>query len=636
MTLKPFRWLWLALAAAVALGVVRLRFNADPLDLFPEKVPAVAGLKLYQQHFANARELIITIQAPEAAEAEAAARAIAARLAARTNLVLTVDWQPPWLEHPDQTTELIAYLWLNQPPELVRQLAARLAPTNLDNALDGTRERLATTMSPQDIAQLSYDPLGFTQLPQNPMARDWAGGNQIFASADGKFRILFVQARGKLPGYKECSEWLEAVKQTVAGVAPAGCKIGYTGRPAFVAEISAGMKHDVVSSVIGTSVIIAILFWLAHRRVKPMLWLLALLGLILAATLALGGLIFGEISVISMGFAAILLGLAVDYAVVHYQEALAQPHLSIPQIRRVIAPSIFWAAVTTISAFLALNLGGLPGLSQLGSLVAIGVALAAFVMIFAYLPPLFPDRMKPMPDAPAPSPAPPAGDVPGGRWIFWLTGAVLVLSAATLACAGLPRLDATTQAFEPRGSPAYAAMEDVKNQIGGKREPVWMLFAGADETDVGRKLDAVEPLLAQAVSNGVLAGYNSPAILWPRPNYQAANRVLIRRLVDERPKFQSAILSNGFSAEALGTMQSVLNAWQQAFTESGVFWPSNSLSDWIFEKVAARGSNELFAAAFLYPSGSVAQLATLESHLPREGVWLSSWAMLGQTVTRRN
>ena len=71
-----------------------------------------------------------------------------------------------------------------------------------------------------------------------------------------------------------------------------------------------------------------------------MLWLLALLLLILAATLALGGLVLGTISVVSLGFAAVLLGLAVDYAVVHYQEALAHPQLTVPEIRRAIAPSI--------------------------------------------------------------------------------------------------------------------------------------------------------------------------------------------------------------------------------------------------------------------------------------------------------
>ena len=91
----------------------------------------------------------------------------------------------------------------------------------------------------------------------------------------------------------------------------------------------------------------------------------------------------GSISVISLGFAAVLLGLAVDYAVVHYQEALAHPQMSVPEIRRAIAPSILWAAITTISAFLVLNLAGLPGLAQLGPLVAIGIALAALVMVLS-------------------------------------------------------------------------------------------------------------------------------------------------------------------------------------------------------------------------------------------------------------
>ena len=143
-------------------------------------------------------------------------------------------------------------------------------------------------------------------------------------------------------------------------------------------------------SVVGTSSIIALLFWLTHRRWMPMFWLLTLLSADAGATLAIGGLVLGTISVVSMGFAAVLLGLAVDYAVVHYQEALAHPELSVPEIRRAIAPSILWAAITTMSAFLVLNFGGLPGLGQLGTLVAIGVGLAALVMVMIYLPPLFP------------------------------------------------------------------------------------------------------------------------------------------------------------------------------------------------------------------------------------------------------
>src|SRR5581483_1581094 len=360
----PGRWWWLLLVVPVLLGVTRLRFDVEVFDLLPSDLPAVAGLKLYQEHFANARELIIALEGGTAEQTETAARVLSETLRQSSNLVETVTWEPPWLEHPEQSAELIAYLWLNQPPEQFAELRNRLAPNKLVSALTSTRDELAMSMSPQEIGRLSYDPFGLTRLPEKTAsaAPAFGQGQELFSSSDGTFRVLFVQARGELRTYRDCANWLAQIK-ALTGAAlkklpDAGAlKSAYTGRPAFVAEIATGMERDMTKSMGGTAVIIAVLFWLAHRRIKPMLWLLVLLALILGSTLALGGLIFGAINVVSMGFAGILLGLAVDYAVVHYQEALAQPHLSIPQIRHAIAPSIFWAAVTTISAFLVLNFG---------------------------------------------------------------------------------------------------------------------------------------------------------------------------------------------------------------------------------------------------------------------------------------
>lgn len=630
--MKPrwFRWWWLWLLVPLLIGAARLRFDVEVLDLLPGNIHEVAGLKIYQQHFSSARELIITLQASDADAAESAARAIARQLSTQSNLVSEVDWEPPWLEHPEQTAELIAYLWLNQPPNVFQQWASQLSASNLPSVLSATRQRLATTLSPTDLAQLSYDPLGFTQLPTTAAMPNMAKGGEMFASADGSFRIIFVKATSDLPGYRECAAWLEAVKNSIHAE---GCKISYTGRPAFVAEISASMKHDIILSVTGTSLIIAILFWLAHRRVKPMLWLLTLLALILAATLALGGLIFGTVSVISMGFAAILLGLAVDYAVVHYQEALAQPDLSVPEIRRAIAPSIFWAAVTTISAFLVLNFGGLPGLAQLGSLVAIGVALAALVMIFAFLPPLFPGRMQPRGIGPRSEPEskPEPLSPLRAKLVFGGTG-LFVLLCATVLLKGLPGMDGSTHALEPRNSPAYSALDAIKEHLGQNHEPLWLVAEGRNESEVGQKLDAIEPILQGAVSNGLLTGYTSPAFLWPRPEFQSANRATAQTILSEREILRRAVLSNGFSEVALGLTDEVLRTWQRAAAQPGVFWPSNHLCEWIFSKVAARDTNRIFAAAFLYPARSAASVAALESQLPQDGVWLSSWETLGVSV----
>ena len=71
-----FRWWWLLLVPIIA-GLSRLHFDVEMLDLLPTEVPAVQGLKIYQQHFTDARELVVTVRAPDRETAESAARSIA-------------------------------------------------------------------------------------------------------------------------------------------------------------------------------------------------------------------------------------------------------------------------------------------------------------------------------------------------------------------------------------------------------------------------------------------------------------------------------------------------------------------------------------------------------------------------------
>ena len=107
--MKPSRhWLWLLALIPIGFGFARLRFDVEVLNLLPDELPVVQGLKLYQQSFSNARELILTIRGAEPDKAEAAARAVAQILRAETNLVSSVLWQPGWMERPDEAAELIA------------------------------------------------------------------------------------------------------------------------------------------------------------------------------------------------------------------------------------------------------------------------------------------------------------------------------------------------------------------------------------------------------------------------------------------------------------------------------------------------------------------------------------------------
>ncbi|MBU6399436.1 MAG: hypothetical protein KGS61_03880, partial [Verrucomicrobia bacterium] len=241
---RPVRWWgWLALLGLMALGLARLRFDAEVLDLLPGDLPVVHGLKLYQQHFSDTRQLIVTVHAGNADAAQAVAQRLAQRLGQATNLVEQVWWQPPWLEHPEQTAEVIADLWFNQPPAVFAELGRRLAPANLPRVLAATRDELATTLSPADLARLSYDPFGLTRLP-DPVASaapSFTRGEGMFASPDGRFRLLFVRARSDLAGYRACTRWLEQVRAVADACVPPAERtarkivFGYTGRPAYVA-----------------------------------------------------------------------------------------------------------------------------------------------------------------------------------------------------------------------------------------------------------------------------------------------------------------------------------------------------------------------------------------------------------------
>jgi len=689
------------LLVAVGCGLWRLRFDVDILDLLPPDEPTVQGLKLYQQHFADARELIITLHAPDAEQAERLAGELAEHLQQHTNLVAEVAWQAPWNEHPEQLGELLGWLWFNQPPEDFTALTNRLAPDRLKPELEQTKEALATSMSPMDLARREYDPFDLLTMPALTNLAGFSSGQsqQMFASPDGKFRLLYVESAVDLGSYRSCESWLKAIHAIVDGLKarqrlgvrqptaafvtatnqkapedwrspkPGGSSndswqnvvIGYTGQPVFVKEIATSMQRDMSHSVGATSVIIALLFWLMHRRWRPMLWLLALLMLILGATLALGALVLGSISVVSMGFAAVLLGLAVDYAVVHYQEALAHPQMTVPEIRRAIAPSILWAAITTMSAFLVLNLGGLPGLGQLGTLVAIGIALSALVMVMIYLPPLFPERRKPRPNQPPfrwwnyfVAPQQPCGcdasshgverDIPVARTgrrrsvatALLLTGLILI-GAGAVVCFRQPGLDRTGNALQPQHGEAQTTLDEITREVGLPPQPLWVIVHGQDETEIYQRLTNADALLAGAASNHVIGQYLLPTALWPRTEFQDANRTTATVLGKKGPLLENAALAEGFNSNATVLTEEIVQTWAQAGVSTNVFWPTNHLSQWLLKRFITRTTNEWLVMGLVYPPTNRVESAQvdLSNHLAKNSALLSGWELLGTATLQR-
>lgn len=627
------RWWWL-LAIPVVLGLWRLRFDADVLNLLPAELPAVRGLKLHQEFFANDRELLLTVDAATREAAQEAAHRLAEGLRPATNLVMEVVWHPPWLEHPEDTGDFITWLWLNQPPEAVNHLAARLSPSNLPQTLESVRDQLATSFSPLELARLSYDPLGLSSLPGgigDSVALDPAGDNGMFASEDGCFRVVFVSPREGLAGFGSAGDWLSAVtalvRQCEADPAwPVGTRVGYTGKPAFLAEAAEGMARDMRTSMLGTLGFIALLFWLAHRRWGPLLRLVVMLQGVLLTTAALGGLVLGTINLVSFGFAAILMGLSVDYALVLYQEAATGGSRAAREVRRTTARAIWGSAITTSVAFALLNLGGLPGLGQLGSLVAMGVLVAAVVMLYAFLPLAL--RNLPADGRLEQSPTPESRNTPSAPSARVATVTLLVFGGFVLSDV-FPGVDQSTQPLSPRNSSAEAAARQIGVRLGRSGDPVWALVSGADLSKVRRRLEGLQAAIDSARTSDAGLSAELPLPLWPDPSNQAANLPILTSLGQQAPAVEAALGDAGFTPEATALMRRVFGAWQEMRPEQLPLWPAGDSSRWLVERFAAKTPDGWLAFGAIHPGK--AGLSDIAGQ-GLEGVTLCGWQLLGEAL----
>jgi predicted RND superfamily exporter protein len=613
----------LALLVLTALGLSRISFDVDVFKMLPPHLQQAEGLSIFLKHFARSNEMLVTIEAGDAEAASAAADELAEVLRTHPELVSKVTHRPRWETNPAELAELAAYLLLNASPDKVKAAAERVAPDRAAQTLQESLDRLAETVSPAEVMRLGYDPLRFSEaLGGLEQAAQGAPGE--FASADGKFRVIYLDAAPKLNDYRDSIRWVDEVRALAEKWNANGrVTLGFTGEPVFMAEISRGMEADMKSSGFVALAIIAAIFWLCYRRIRPLLALVAMLVITFILSLAAAGLFLHDLTVMGVGFAAIMIGLSVDYGYLIYQQWVEHGG-SAQDLRKRCLPNIFWAAITTAAAFFMLNASSLPGLSQLGNLVGFGVVIGAFVMYFFYAPLIA--RLKWRPSSPSVAAA----------WFWspkamrvgaWFTGILVVVLIGSLIAAGGPTIDETTRALRPRHSPANEALDRLSERLSDQSNLLWVLVTGRDEAQVGERLHKIDHALRDL--GGPESSYTSPEILWPNAENQKANLPVLQGLAGESERLRSAIEQAGFSEEAFALTKAVGEEWKR-WKETPV-WPSNDSSEWLLRRVASRGQDQVVALGLLRPAADREEAL---ANFREEGVFVVSWHQLGVELKR--
>ncbi|MBN8418139.1 MAG: MMPL family transporter [Verrucomicrobia bacterium] len=555
----------LLVIVAGTFGVSRLDFDVDPLSLLPQELPGLQGTRLLREQKRNL--LLIAVQAEDPALVEVTADALAEHLAAKPELCASVRSKSLLQSDPVVIAEVVAYLWLNAPPQEVTKLIASLDPASIPALLAKSKEAAGASLDLQNATLSGYDPLGLARGALDLMS---GGGDMSslmsdeFNSADGTLRLLFVTPPGKaLADYRAANAWLTEIKAEVREKwlpqqgELKGVKIGFTGDPAFQAEIATGMEGDMRQSIGAVTFIVGFLFWLLHRSVKPLLWLL--LAILCANLLTLGtaGVIYGSLNVMSMGFAAILTGLIEDFGVFGLHVAREHPGERFGSICRRALPSVTWSAVSIAGIFAMLGLSQLPGVAQLGVLSALGVLIGAAVMIFGFLP---------------------LGMTTGKLEehhgtirlalrmqgiMVWLVLITLIAATAVVGWKGLPKMDFGSAVLRPDKSEAFDVLEDIEQRmLNTSNEPgrnVPVVFAARDATALRQSILAARKTLeSDEVEAQVL-----PLALVPDSDAQKANLAALGSLTVREDALKQAVDAAGFTDVAYALTQNVFKQWRE-------------------------------------------------------------------------
>ncbi|MEY3895670.1 MAG: hypothetical protein RLZZ214_1189, partial [Verrucomicrobiota bacterium] len=512
-------------------GLTRLRFDTDILSMLPGELPEVKGLKAFHEAFSRNDELILVI---EGGEDDAGTLADAAQSLGKSleqqRVVKQARWKPRWNEEPAGIAELLAYVWLNGDPAATRAQADRLAPANSEATVKTALAKVATSMEGIDMVMLAHDPFGFLNHPAVSALMNSSGqGGEAFESGDGRTHLLFVDAQTPMKSYREAELWLKELRKSVTdwqATDGGGLKVRFTGEPAFSSEIGTAMEKDLSGSIGITLGLIGLLFWWMQRRFSLLLGLTGILILVFAVALGVAGWLYGELSIMALSSIEILIGLAVDYGLVICQEAKVAGHDRKALLQACGKPVAFGALTTTV-VFLALNLGGLPGMAQLGSIVAIGLSAAAILMLVAYLPFVAKfgvDR----------EPARGSGKIlPRGKLSWAITGSLSLAAIAILLIHGMPRAEFSSAIMRPRYSEAMETFEQVQKAFpaySGKSLGL-VVEAKSDAEMLARLTEARRRIDA---ASGIIGQTTLPDGWWPDAARQKTNRAVLTALAENR------------------------------------------------------------------------------------------------------
>jgi hopanoid biosynthesis associated RND transporter like protein HpnN len=214
------------------------------------------------------------------------------------------------------------------------------------------------------------------------------------AEQAGRFRFVLAKPvldYGALQPGGAATRVVRAAAATLPYVRSHDARVRLTGQVVLDDEEFATVAEGAAGGLIGSFVLVTVWLYLAVRSWRLMMPIVLTLLLGLLVTTAFAAVVIGTLNLISVAFAVLFVGIAVDFAI-QFTVRLREERYLHPQISealretgRISGAQILVASLATAAGFLAFVPTQFIGVAQLGQIAGVGM-LIAFICTLTFLP----------------------------------------------------------------------------------------------------------------------------------------------------------------------------------------------------------------------------------------------------------
>ena len=509
-----------------------IRLKADLSDLLPAGTASGDDLRFFLQRFGTTDALFFTVTLENAGDddedrLEEAALLLAAELK-RTGLFRSIRYGFSEEEGIELARGAMTHFPVLIPAEKIDALRKRVTPEGIREALTRLKSSAGGPLMAGGLKQMAAeDPLGLLGFVSSPAGGAGSGpvqidpGSGLLLSPDGRTLLMLtmpVKPPQDAPFSRELLATAETIEQRVAAQTP-GIRFDHAGGYLFAVQDEARIKHDIMWTAGISMGAILILFTLVLRRVGLLLALMVPLALSTLWTLGIAVIYPGHLNIVTVAFAAILLGMGDDSLTHLYlrfrEEAVEGVQRSAALTAALVStgPSILVATLTSGLAFAALTFVKFRGLSELGIIAAIGLMslLVSVLLLFPALLAMGPARITAR-EGRATLTVPMGAFIAFHHWAMRRRTLVLTLTAILTVAAGLActRLQFSSDLTQLRGDdPAKEHLMKVLAPFGGMPDAIYLLSDAATPEDALLGAEKLAPVCETLQDEGLITGFTS-------------------------------------------------------------------------------------------------------------------------------